>query len=175
MREALTGRSVRLRALAEGDGAAVAEAIAETLPLLKRRFRWFDGPAPEAAARYLRARPNAFCFGVFDAAGERLHGVAGLEDQDDETQKAELSMWIREKDQDKGRAFEAGKLVVEHGFKKLGLHRLYARIDPTNRPARRVLQRLGFRYEGCLRGDKRLHNRWIDQECWGILKSEWKR
>jgi ribosomal-protein-alanine N-acetyltransferase len=55
------------------------------------------------------------------------------------------------------------------------LHRLYARIDPANRPSRKVLKKLRFRYEGTLREDKRLNGRWVHQECWGMLRSEWQR
>ena len=89
--------------------------------------------------------------------------------------QARLGIWIRSERQDKGYGVEATRLVVEHGFRKLGLHRLYARLEPSNRVFRRVLKKLGFRYEGCLRDDKRLNGRWIDQECWGLLKAERKR
>jgi ribosomal-protein-alanine N-acetyltransferase len=89
--------------------------------------------------------------------------------------QAALGAWVRSDRQDKGYAAEAGRLLVEHAFRKLGLYRIYARIDPANRPFRKVLKKLGFRYEGCLRGDRRLNGRWVDQECWGLLKAEWKR
>lgn len=44
---------------------------------------------------------------------------------------------------------------------------------PRVLPGRKVLQSLEFRYEGCLRQDLRLNGRWIDQECWGLLRAEW--
>ncbi|MBI2362306.1 MAG: GNAT family N-acetyltransferase, partial [Elusimicrobia bacterium] len=70
-------------------------------------------------------------------------------------------------------ATEAGRLMVDHAFRRMELRRLWARLDPANRAFRHVLKKLGFRYEGCLRADKRLNGRWIDQECWGMLRSDW--
>ena len=77
--------------------------------------------------------------------------------------------------QNKGYGVEAGRLLIAHAFRRESLQKLYARLDPGNRGARKVLQRAGFRYEGCLRREKRLNGRWIDQECWGLLRSEWRK
>ena len=74
-----------------------------------------------------------------------------------------------------GLAVEAGRRLLKTAFLKEGLQRVYARIEPSNRAARRILQKLGFSYEGCLRREKKLNGRWVDQECWGLLKSEMKK
>ena len=170
-----------LRPLAEGDAPALLEAVLASKAQLRRRFRWVEAiGGVEDAAAFIRASDDAakagasFAYGAFEGKREKLVGVVALDPMMAAAQRAQLGLWIRADEQDKGYAVEAGRLAVDHAFRKLSLHRLSARIDPTNRAARKVLQRLGFRYEGCLRQDKRLNGRWIDQECWGQLKAEWK-
>ncbi|TPW17152.1 MAG: ribosomal-protein-alanine N-acetyltransferase, partial [Elusimicrobia bacterium] len=111
----------------------------------------------------------------FEAKGGALAGVVALKEfAPAERGHARLSLWVRTGRTDRGFATEAGRLVVEHAFKRLELRRLSARLDPANRAFRHVLKKLGFRYEGCLRADKRLNGRWIDQECWGMLRGDKK-
>ena len=175
------GRRVVLRPLTEADAPAALEAVLASAAQLKRRFTWAQAVLGlEDMRRFVRAKTGEWeagtssTFAVFETRGGRLVGVLSLDPIVRETLKAQLSVWIRAGEQDKGYAVEAGRLALEYAFRKLALHRTYARIDPSNRAARRVGQKLGFRYEGCLQGDKRLGNRWIDQECWGMLRADWK-
>lgn len=137
---------MRLRAFLQEDEEALGEAVEASRELLRRRFSW--------ASR------------ADDLAGFLARGAR---------ESARLSAWVRPDRQNRGLGTEAGKLIIDHVFKSRELHRVYARIDPSNRPARRVLKKLGFRYEGCLRSERRLNGRWVDQECWGLLRSEWKK
>jgi ribosomal-protein-alanine N-acetyltransferase len=50
-----------------------------------------------------------------------------------------------------GYAREAMERVIVHGFGELGLERLWARFHDGNDASRRLLERLGFAYEGRLR------------------------
>lgn len=142
-----------LRPLAGVDPEAVRAAVEASKEALRRRFG-DDVPLKGWA--------------VIETRAKVLAGVGDITD-------GRLRLWIRSDRQDRGLGKEAGELLLAQGFKKEGLHRLHARIEPANRPARKVLQHLGFRYEGCLRQHAKLNGRWIDQECWGLLKSEWKK
>ncbi|MBI3297586.1 MAG: GNAT family N-acetyltransferase [Elusimicrobia bacterium] len=176
----LEGRRLVLRPLAEADAAELGSAVADSREALRKRLGWAaPDPAPGDAAAFIAAvraaaeARTALSWGVFEAKGGALAGVASLDElQPAERGHARLALWVRTGRTDRGYATEAGRLVVEHAFKTLALRRLSARLDPVNRAFRRVLKRLGFRYEGCLRADKRLNNRWIDQECWGMLRSD---
>lgn len=178
--DALVGRRVTLRPLAEGDAAALLEAATASREALRRRLSWAaEDPTSEAVARFIAgARDSAAAgasstWGVFEARGGALAGVASLEELlPAERGHARLALWVRTGRTDRGFATEAGRLVVDHAFRRLELRRLSARLDPANRAFRRVLKKLGFRYEGCLRADKRLNGRWLDQECWGMLRGD---
>jgi RimJ/RimL family protein N-acetyltransferase len=175
----LQGRRLRLRPLAESDAEALCAAVEASREVLRRRLRWGgEAASVESSRGFVRAaarsRGEREDFGVFEARGGALAGVASLQGMLVVPGLAEFSLWVRADRQGRGYGAEAGRLLAAHAFRRQGLHRLWARIDPANRAARKVLQGMGFRYEGCLRHEKRLNGRWVDQECWGLLRSEWR-
>lgn len=179
---AMTARRVHLRPLTASDAQALYEAVDASRDALKRRLRWVpDVRGVEDESRFIEeaaariSERAVLVWGVFENRNDRLAGVAALLGMEEpERAQGRFGVWIRGDRQDKGYAVEAGRLVLEYAFRRAGLHRVYARLDPSNRPYRKALKKLGLRYEGCLRADKRLNGRWVDQECWGLLKPEWK-
>lgn len=122
----------------------------------------------------------AGAFGVFDAKSLRLAGTAWLSpDPEGSARVMRLTLRVPEPVRGGGHGAEAGSLLVEHALRRLKLHRIEARIAPGERATRRTLQRLGFRYEGLLRKASRSGTRWLDQECWGLLREDrrkdWRR
>lgn len=178
----MEGRRIVLRALTDADAEALCDAVSSSREALKRRLRWVPAVGgaederrfiAESAAR--TAAGSAAVWGIFENRAGRLAGVVSLRGLEDaERAQGRFGVWIRADRQDRGFAVEAGKLVLEFAFRRAGLHRVHARLDPANRPFRKVLKKLGLRYEGCLRSDRRLNGRWVDQECWGLLRGEWK-
>jgi RimJ/RimL family protein N-acetyltransferase len=60
----------------------------------------------------------------------------------------------------RGIATEAARAVVDHAFRALGIDPLVAVAHPENRASRRVLEKLGFRYDGlrlCYGADLAFH------------------
>ena len=65
------------------------------------------------------------------------------------------------------------RTVVSQAFRELRLHRLEANIQPDNEPSRRLVQRLGFRYEGFSPRYLKVGGRWRDHERWALTAEEW--
>ncbi|TWH75775.1 ribosomal-protein-alanine N-acetyltransferase [Modestobacter roseus] len=63
-------------------------------------------------------------------------------------------------------------LVCDHAFGPVGLHRLQADIRPENRPSRRLVERLGFRQEGLLRGYLDIDGAWRDHLAYALLAED---
>ncbi|MBU1462796.1 MAG: GNAT family N-acetyltransferase [Alphaproteobacteria bacterium] len=72
-----------------------------------------------------------------------------------------------------GIAREAVARVIDYGFAELKLRRIFADTDPENRGSIALLERLGFQYEGRLRGEWETHIGVRDSLIFGLLRDEW--
>jgi ribosomal-protein-alanine N-acetyltransferase len=62
-------------------------------------------------------------------------------------------------------------LLLRHAFGQLRLHRLEAQIQPGNQPSLKLVQRHGFRYEGCSPELLFIDGAWRDHERWAITNT----
>ena len=72
-----------------------------------------------------------------------------------------------------GIAREAVARVIDYGFAELKLRRIFADTDPENDGSIALLERLGFQYEGRLRGEWETHIGVRDSLIFGLLRDEW--
>ncbi len=64
--------------------------------------------------------------------------------------------------------------LLTDGFRRLGLHRVEAAIQPGNDRSRAIVAALGFRHEGDSPRFLKLAGRWRDHERWAITAEEWR-
>lgn len=74
--------------------------------------------------------------------------------------------------QGRGYASEAAGALVDRLFERLHVHRVAATLDPANVPSARLLERLGFRYEGCGLKAAYVRGEWADDDRYAILAEE---
>ncbi len=80
-------------------------------------------------------------------------GTVGLYDADPITRKAEFRILIGHPFTGKGYGTEATKLMLQFGFARLGLQRIWLGVTDANIPAVKCYERCGFIREGVLRRD----------------------
>lgn len=73
-----------------------------------------------------------------------------------------------------GYATEAARELVRLSFDELGMHRVWAQLDPRNTASARLCERLGMRHEAHLRQDMWLKGEWTDSAIFAILETEWR-
>lgn len=81
---------------------------------------------------------------------------------------AEVGYWIDERLAGRGITPTALAMGADHCFKRMGLHRLEAGIQPENAASRRVVEKLGFRNEGIRLGLVHIDGAWRDHICYAI-------
>ncbi len=99
----------------------------------------------------------------------RLCGGIGLH-PDTEPQRAELGYWIGVPFWGNGYATEAASAVLEYGFKKLKLDRIFASHFKGNDKSGRVLRKIGMRHEGSVRHGVMKAGKLLDVEIYAIVR-----
>lgn len=74
-----------------------------------------------------------------------------------------------------GLVSEAAAALIKFGFDELRAHRLWAHVFLGNTASERVLQKLGFRYEGCQLKAFFIRETWFDLQTFAMLRSEWQK
>jgi ribosomal-protein-alanine N-acetyltransferase len=85
----------------------------------------------------------------------------------------ELGYWVAEPFWGKGIAVEASRAVVGLAFRDYEPERMQARVIAGNVASLRVLDKLGFRYEGTLRSSLLRRGKFEDVLIYSLLMSEW--
>ena len=85
---------------------------------------------------------------------------------------ATIGYWVSERFAGKGATPTAVALATDHCFFGLGLHRMEICIRPENEPSLRVVEKLGFRYEGLRRRYIHINGDWRDHFCFALTADE---
>lgn len=112
---------------------------------------------------------------VVDRATDEVVGEVVINDVDDGNRSANFRTLIGPTGRDRGLGTEAARLVIDHAFAELGLHRISLEVYAFNPRARRVYEKVGFRSEGVLREALAFDGGWVDAEVMAILRSDWER
>jgi RimJ/RimL family protein N-acetyltransferase len=91
-----------------------------------------------------------------------------------ENSRAEIGWTLHPDSMGRGYATEAAEAVLDLAFVRLGLHRVYAELDPRNDPSIRLCRRLGMREEAYFVGDLWFKGGWADTGAYAILDHEWR-
>lgn len=149
--ELLTQR-LRLRAFVAEDAGAVYACCRN--PRLGDDAGWKPHESPEESRQVLRevflAKPTVWA--VTERGTDRLMGAVALmpDPKCDRPGTAMLGYWLDQTQWGRGAMSEACRCVVGYGFATLGLERITATCYPHNLRSKRVIERLGFRFDGVL-------------------------
>lgn len=85
---------------------------------------------------------------------------------------ATIGYWVAERVAGKGVTPTAVALASDYAFFQVGLHRMEICIRPENAPSLRVVEKLGFRYEGLRRRYIHINGDWRDHFCFALVAEE---
>lgn len=90
-------------------------------------------------------------------------------------QSAERAIVLAPSVWNRGYATETQSSMLDFGFERLGLHRIWATCDPENRASQAMMKKTGMQYEGRLRESRRYprDGRFSDSLVFAILRTEW--
>jgi len=151
-----------------GERSVADTTISVPHPLTEAAARaWILQAMTESAAG--RGVHFAVLLGLRDGA---FIGYAGIRGIDGEHHAGDLSFWLGAAYGGNGYATEAARAVVDFGFANLQLNRICAYHMVRNPASGRVLAKLGFQREGCLRQRARKWGVYEDVLVWARLKDD---
>lgn len=110
---------------------------------------------------------------ICDKADGTPVGSVYIRDIDRVHHKGEYGIFIGEEAaRGRGIGTQAARLMIEHGFRELGLHRIYLRALAGNEQAVRSYEKAGFVREGYLKEDVCINGRYVDIVWMAIVNEE---
>jgi ribosomal-protein-alanine N-acetyltransferase len=85
---------------------------------------------------------------------------------------ATIGYWVSERFAGRSVTPSSVALATDYCFFQLGLHRMEICIRPENAPSLRVVEKLGFRYEGLRRRYIHINGDWRDHYCFALVVEE---
>ena len=146
-------------------------------PMVVRFLPWGPNTPSQTKAflrrvrRYRYDKPRTkFELAVILKDENRLIGGCGLRIRNTAIKEADLGYCFNRLDWGKHYATEAARVLIEFGFSRLKLHRIWATCDPRNKGSARVLEKAGMRREGLLRKNMLQRGDWRDSYLYAILE-----
>ena len=171
----LTGERTVLRPFTEADAAVMAEIIEDPDVV-----RFTGEPSAELTAERLRdwygsrsAQTDRLDLAVTDRATGELVGEVVLFEWDPRARGCTFRTLVGPRGRGRGLGTEATRLIVGHGFERLGLHRIELEVYGHNARALRVYEKVGFVREGVRREADFRDGRWLDWVRMAMLEQEW--
>ncbi len=171
----LTGQRVRLRAMEPADAESLWRWNNDP-----EVTRWLDTEYPESlahtvhrAAELPRNSYEQLLLMVETLAEGRLIGVACLRDARPENGRAELDLYIGEKDcWGRGYGTDAVRVICRYGFDQMRLHMIALWVVAGNTGAIRAYEKAGFVQDGRHREAFRRNGAWHDLILMSLLEGE---
>src|SRR5579864_5597197 len=160
----LTGTQVYLRSLERADLAAMADWLndSEVTRLL------FMGLWP--------ANVEALTCGVCDAKTEACVGTTGLYRIQWVMRTGEFRIFLGDKKVwNRGMGTECAKLMLNYGFEKLNLNKVWLGVNSENIGGVRAYEKAGFVHEGILRQEQYRNFRYYDAIRMSMLRYEYEK
>ncbi|WP_225754665.1 GNAT family N-acetyltransferase [Actinotalea sp. Marseille-Q4924] len=112
---------------------------------------------------------------VVDRSSGVVVGEVVLNELQPENRSSNVRILVGPAGRGRGLGTEALRLVLDHAFRTVGLHRVELEVLDFNPRARHVYEQLGFVLEGTRREAFRLDGAWADAHTMAILEQEWVR
>lgn len=172
----LKGSKVLLRPLSLTDAPRFCKWLKDEEVVKFLSMYGYPAPSLKEERQWIKARQqdkNSITFAIDTVEGIHI-GSVSLRDVKSESKHALFGIVIGDKKYwGQGYGTEAGKLIVDYGFKKLKLHRIYLNYIAYNIRGGKSYEKIGFKQEGIFRQHIYRNGYYHDQIWMGILKNDY--
>jgi RimJ/RimL family protein N-acetyltransferase len=169
-----------LRQFKKTDWKEVHEYAAD--PEVARYMEWGPNTVDDTVAfvemtlHHQKEKPRRFFdFAVTLKDSGKLIGACGFRLHPALEEQADVGYVFNKKYWRQGYGAEACGAVLDLGFSKFNLHRMFATCDGNNVGSAGVMRKCGMRQEGHFVQDKKIKGIWRDTLLFAILRNEWEQ
>lgn len=127
-----------------------------------RRQAHLSGPSMGSAMNVVIEHDGSVVGDVYVQIGDELAGAA----------VASIGYTLATAHHGRGFASEAAAAMVDALFACTPVHRIAATLDPENQPSMRLLEQLGFRFEGLTRRSEPIRGAWLDDMRFALMRDD---
>ena len=168
-----------LRDLVEDDWRRALEY--ESDPLYLRYYEWTER-TPESVQEFVgwflanqqQVPRFKFQLAITLKSNNLLIGNCGVRMDKVDALEADIGYELDPEYWNHGYATESAHAMVDFGFRRLRVHRIWAHCVADNLGSAHVLQKLGMKLEGHFREKEYYKGRWWDTLIYAILADEWE-
>ncbi len=171
---------IRLRLLEEADARAMFSLIDQNRQYLRQWLPWLDTQkTPEDTLHFINGardqaqRNETLTLGILFE--QTLCGVISYHRFDWANRSSMIGYWLAENLQGRGIMTDACRTMLDHGFGRLGLHRIEIRCAAGNKKSCMIPERLGFTREAYVRDAEWLYDHYVDLIVYSMLAPDWKK
>lgn len=103
---------------------------------------------------------------------DRLCGMIGHHGIDRANRSTSMGYWLAASHQGRGIMTASCRVLVNHAFRDLDLHRVVIHCATENHRSRAIPERLGFALEGVARQSEWLYDHFVDLAIYGLLRTD---
>lgn len=146
-----------------------------------RYLTWSAHPSERYTRGYIEyvekhyAIGNFFDWAIVDKASGKMIGTCGFTRLDAQNDAGEIGYVLNPDFWGLGLATEAAGRVVAFGFDKLSLNRIEARFMNGNNASRRVMEKIGMRFEGTHLGAMLIKGKYRDISVCAITRADYEK
>lgn len=173
------GNKIILRSLEDKDAIHI-ESLAGNYDISKTTLS-IPHPYPEGAAvtfikcmREAEKKGEVLIYAIADPMENELVGIINL-NLSLHHKRGELAYWVGKEHWGNGYASEAARELLTIGFEEKGLNRIFAAAFVDNPGSWMVMEKIGMKQEGTLRGHVYKGGESVDLHYYGILAEDYFR
>ena len=134
----------------------------DTLESTQAQMKWYDNLEKEETGIWW-----AICYKDDD----RFCGAVGLNNVSEEHHKGEIGFWLLPAYWGQGIMKEVVPEILNYGFQSMHLHRIEGIVETENTNSKKLLERLGFQYEGTMKECELKNGRFISLDIYAMINN----
>ena len=180
MFEHIIDERLSLRTLRIQDADELFAVVGANRAYLKQWLPWLDAnTAPEHTRAFIQsildqcARNEGFVCAILYE--RKIVGTAGYHPIKWNNRSVEIGYWLAEALAGHGIVTQCCRVLIEHAFTDLKLHKVLIPVAEENHKSRAIPERLGFKNKGVLRNAEWLYDRYVNHIIYSLSSQDWNR